>query len=1690
MTVDIASLAIRVDSSETQAATQKLNQLQQAGGRAEQSTAGLDTVSRKLTDALKFLAASAVVSEIIKMSDAYDQMTARLKLATNTANQFASAQQALIGVSERQRVSLEATTDLFAKATSATSDMGASQKDILKFTEGVSAALTLNGSSAASAAGALTQLGQALGGSKIQAEEYNAILDGARPLLQAVANNIHAAGGSVSKLTSLVKDGKVESAQFFAAALKGSDELIASAAKIPITFSQALGVAKDRLMVFIGGMNQSTGVVTAMSQSIVLASQSIVYMAKHLDVVVSVVGTLIAARLTSWAVASAQSIYGVVAASRAAAVATLVSARSDVAATATTATLTAARVAELRATVLAAQGTTSLGLATANLALAQARATLATEAHAGALLAQTAAMRAASIGGVALRGVMALLGGPIGLVITLLGAAATAWYMYGKSSKDGSEKALDAVEESTTEMIARLDKQIAKLNERNALLNVKPELKGAEAANVDGLARAYTTLNDARNGTGQYANKSLVERQLAEINLVHQYEQALIKVKTAQGLVAAEAAGTRDIQIKKWFDENGTQAQKMAAELEKLKTQFGEIPPEMEKLVRAKYADKGAAAALKQEQTAYQSLITTIGERIAAGKLEMSGYDKLSESQKLTIKLDEAIATGKNKLSPKHIEEARAMIATVAAQDAIIASQKRAAERYEETIKLQAEYGAALGKSVEEANKEAQANEDLVLTFGMTKVAIEMLTISRMEDRLERVRAIDGAHDEVAALELVIAAKKRSADSMGEVAAMGAGSDVTRAKELLDILVAVDAATKSAADGMAASFGRVGSAIGGLTVALSEYGVQQQAIAAKLAADKADPKNADKIAKIEIAAAQAGAQAKIKSYGDMAGAAKGFFKENTAGYKVLETAEKAFRAYEMAMAIESMVKKIFFKEGEVAANLALNATKVTGEAATTAASTGLAATEASAWGITAVVKALASLPFPANLAAGAATLAAVVAIGAKMMGGIGGGGGADVSKERQAAAGTGSVFGDSTAKSDSIARSIELAAANSSIELTHTAGMLRALLNIESSIGNLGNLLVRSGSVTGAIQADTLGSAARFTEGIGAKLTFTSILDSVSNGWFGKMSGKVSNAVFGGNVKALDTGLSVQKGTLGDILANGVKGSQYTDTKKSGGIFHSDKYRTNVTSIGAEGNDQLTKTIAGMAAGVTEAGKLLGIPASAFTARLDSFVLDLGKISTKDLTGEQIQKQLEAVLSKAADDMAQWTVAGLQQFQQIGEGAFETLTRIATNYANLDSILESVGMKFGAVGMSSIAAREKLIGLAGGIDKLASQTASFADNYLTEAERLAPVQKYVNEQMAAMGLAGITTRDQFRDVVLGIDKTTDAGAKQFVALMALESAFAKVHAATEDLTMSEQAIADQRKDLQSQLDKLTMTSTQLRAKELAAIHPSNQALAKQITARQDIAAAYKTESDALKSTIDRLKTFQSGILSFKDSLVLGSLSTLTPLQKAAEAKRQYEATLAKANTGDVTAQGGVQAAATAFLTASQIINASSDAYVADAAKVQRDLALLAAIAGTQLTDAQKQMSALDKQVSGLITLNETAIGIEEAIRNLGAAGGLPGAATQMPAPVMEWSQMGTSNMAPLAAEIKNLNAKLDARDAEIGLLRKEMNGHIGALITATHAAADRNAEKTNAGTKKAVTERHYEQDLRESSYAR
>lgn len=1121
----------------------------------------------------------------------------------------------------------------------------------------------------------------------------------------------------------------------------------------------------------------------------------------------------------------------------------------------------------------------------------------------------------------------------------------------------------------------------------------------------------------------------------------------------------------------------------------------------------SKQSQADADALAKKQAQNYASITAAIQSKIAQDELELATGNAVTDGQKLAIKIQKDLEASKRTLTAAQIVETQAQLAALDAVEKRLL-QGRAQKEINNYIEegsiarvasrnaLEAEY-EAYGKSADtlgllmvavnaetdmqkeldklrkaglpisgETIKQLEAERDARTAAGKATVsqsnALQYANQLKDANKLYAAQSISDPQASAAAVLKIetdvwqqrIANTKAGTQAQKDLqteyntwllhatTSSVAGASLVQAQLLLDVFDQIDASAQSAAQGMSNSFGQVGAAIGSLTTALSGYGRTQAAIAVQL--QQATVNAAGDPVKIERAkgvAAQQAAQAQVHAYGDMAGAAKGFFKENSLGYKTMAAAEKGFRAYEMAMAVQSMLEKSGLLTAFTALFVGSKATEAAVETTATATSAANAGVQASAWGITAVVKAIASMPYPWNLVAGATTLAAVVAVGASMMGGIGGGASApSISEQRQASQGAGSVLGDSSAKSESIANSLDILEKNSGSDLNYTRGMLAALRAIQTSIGGLGSQLVQSG-LTGAYT------------------------DVASTGFFAKLG----NSIFGGDTTVTDKGITANKVTLSGALSGAWSAKQYTDTKTDGGWFHSDKNNTSTTGLGAAADMQFAKVIQNLAGGITEAAKLLGAGGDAFTQRLNSFVIDIGKVSLKGMTGDEIQKALEAVFSKLGDDMAQFAVGGLAQFQQVGEGYLETLTRVATNYATLDASLQSIGMTFGATGIASIAAREDLISMAGGISNLSDKMSSFSDHFLTEAEQLAPITKYVTEQMAALGYASVDTRDEFKALVLSLNPADQASRTLFNSLLDLESAFDKAHAAGADLTKSESEIASERGDLQKQIDQLTLTTAQQRAKERLGISAVNLAMFDMITNLQTIADT----SSMLKTSIDSLKAFRDGILSFKDSLTLGSLSTLTPMQKAIEAQRQYQDMLAKAKAGDTTAQSGIQAAATAYLTANQVINASSSAYVAASAGVQSDLAALAAIAGTQLTDAQLQLAAYDKQLTELSALNTTASNIEAALT--------------MPAPTMNWSEVGTVNMAPLTEEIKGLradNAELKAAlVAVIGNQTAAVNKQTDAVVSATLTAGENNAEAVTEGAVRTAAAASWKQQM-------
>jgi hypothetical protein len=287
-----------------------------------------------------------------------------------------------------------------------------------------------------------------------------------------------------------------------------------------------------------------------------------------------------------------------------------------------------------------------------------------------------------------------------------------------------------------------------------------------------------------------------------------------------------------------------------------------------------------------------------------------------------------------------------------------------------------------------------------------------------------------------------------------------------------------------------------------------------------------------------------------------------------------------------------------------------------------------------------------------------------------------------------------------------------------------------------------------------------------------------------------------------------------------------------------------------------------------------------------------------------------------------------------------------------------------------------------------------------------------------------------------------------------------------------------------------------MSQAQLAEKARNAVDASNRALydqvqaAKAVVAAKDtLASAYDREAAATTAAIEKSKSWIATLNGLNGSLALGSQSTLTPEQKYAEARAQFEKTLASANAGDTTAQSGLAAAEQAFLAASQVVNASDSKYASDYARVVAANEQAAKWAAQQVDLQQASYDALEAQVKGLVDINDSVLTVPQAIANLqaavGVSGGLGVKFTNAPiaapavssAPAIDYSRYSAGSNAgadALVAEIRALNARLDAQTEEIKGLRGDHVVQTNAVVRATTESNAKAAGTVVAGVEKSA----------------
>jgi hypothetical protein len=267
---------------------------------------------------------------------------------------------------------------------------------------------------------------------------------------------------------------------------------------------------------------------------------------------------------------------------------------------------------------------------------------------------------------------------------------------------------------------------------------------------------------------------------------------------------------------------------------------------------------------------------------------------------------------------------------------------------------------------------------------------------------------------------------------------------------------------------------------------------------------------------------------------------------------------------------------------------------------------------------------------------------------------------------------------------------------------------------------------------------------------------------------------------------------------------------------------------------------------------------------------------------------------------------------------------------LATDYTTVDTSLQSIGMTFNSVGLASLAARENLVAVSGGLDQLASQAQFFQQNFLTDADAIAPIATALKAEMKSLGYSSIATKAQFVALVKSIDVTTAAGADLYAQLMAIAPAFAKV------ADYNKQAIAD--------------------------------ATGSQIDIINGIASATQNLQQQYQGFVESIKSYRQSLLVANDNGL--SYQALT-----ARTRSIFQGTAAGAANNNLASFGSLQNDSQNYLAALKNSAHTAQEYQLGVAEVAQALDAAQTTAQGQVDVAQQ---TLDTATSQLTTLNAIA----------------------------------------------------------------------------------------------------------------
>ena len=554
---------------------------------------------------------SSGISDVMKYADSYTELQNRIRLVTNSQTAMVAATESVFDISLKTNQAVGATAQIYQRFAQNADRLNLSQLQVSELTETVAKSVAISGASAGAAEAALMQFGQALGSAELRGDELNSVIEQTPGLADAIAKGL---GVTTGELKNLAKAGQLDIHTVIQALVKARDTVDNDFNKRVKTLSMSFTNLETSITKFSGEANSALGVTQKLATGVDFVSD-------HLQELIIGLGSLTAAlaigHLSKYGLELLKMGY----ASAKNKLAYYAEAKAIV--TKATAMRTAAQVemASLNAQFQLAQSEQTRFALRERMKVQSAQIIALAQAEATAKRNLATATNIAAMAAKGLQSVMALLGGPAGVI----GIAATSLIFFSSQAAQARQWALD-----TTTANQGLAESYNELSEAALSLKVEKQLEdiekyykeiekakaSAKSKNINGDFDGFTVVNSI-------SDKELEHLQ-NEIKSIEENaslaEKALEKMLSPLGEKMLRAGKSVD-EVRQKFKLLGVSAETTDNIIANLPKSFNDTANSANKA-----ADK--TLDLKDAIDKLNGKSTTLAQKLEVAKLKQQGQAK------------------------------------------------------------------------------------------------------------------------------------------------------------------------------------------------------------------------------------------------------------------------------------------------------------------------------------------------------------------------------------------------------------------------------------------------------------------------------------------------------------------------------------------------------------------------------------------------------------------------------------------------------------------------------------------------------------------------------------------------------------------------------------------------------------------------------------------------------------------------------------------------------------------------------------------------------------------------------------------------------------------------------------------------------------------------------------------------------